>query len=87
MSSDVKYKKKLVKINSGVYVPVSHEELNPLIGRLMQLAELTGDREQREALKAELKYRCRDWLNDLYSVAGYDQATGATPAANIIEVD
>lgn len=59
--------------NDGYYVLVSHKELDGLIGRLMQMLELNGDVEQRNALKQETKWRCRDWLDDIYRESGYDQ--------------
>lgn len=58
------------------YVAVSHQELDYLIGRLMQICDLTGDLEQRTALKSEIKHRSRDWLDDLYSESGYDKWSG-----------
>lgn len=59
------------KFSRGLYVPVSHQELDDLIGRLMQMCELTGDLEQRRALKSEIKLRTRGWLDNIYAEAGY----------------
>lgn len=67
------------------FVPVSHYQLDHLIGRLMQMCELTGDIEQRKALKDEIKLRARAWLNDLYTSAGYDSFEGTKKDARIIE--
>lgn len=57
--------------NGAYYVLVSHQELDSLIGRMMQLFELNGDIEQRDALKQEFKWRSREWLDELYTMAGY----------------
>lgn len=59
--------------DSGYYVLVSHTQLDNLVGRLMQMCELTGDTEQRTALKNEIKNRSRKWLDDLYEDAGYQK--------------
>lgn len=65
-------KERLVKLSDGHQgVAVHHGHLDSLVGSLMHVCELTGDREQREALKSEIKMRTRDWLNDQYAVAGY----------------
>lgn len=53
------------------YVMVSHKELDDLIARLMHLAELDSDKEHRTAIKGELKYRTRNWLDQLYENSGY----------------
>ena len=66
----------LVEVSDwGYYVLISHEQIDGLIGRLMQMYELMGDIEQRNALKRETKSKIRDWLNDQYSDAGYDKMT------------
>lgn len=63
----------LIQTKDGVYtVLVSHKELDELVGRLMQMFELNGDVEQRNALKQETKWRCREWLDALYSDSGYE---------------
>lgn len=54
-----------------LYVMVSHQELDDLVAKLMHLAELDSDKEHREALKGEIKYRVRSWLDDQYYDAGY----------------
>lgn len=69
---------------SSVFVLVSHAELDNLVGRLMQMCELTGDVEQRKALKDEIKQRSRSWLDDLYEESGYDKWTGLKEDADII---
>lgn len=66
-----KYRPLLQDKNNGVFVPVSHGELDDLIGRLMQMFELNGDVEQRNALKQETKWRCREWLDSQYENSGY----------------
>ena len=66
----------IVKNRDTYYVLVSHRELDSLIGRLMQMCELTGDTEQRKALKDEIKQRSRQWLDDLYRDSGYDKWSG-----------
>jgi len=58
--------------NNGMFVLISHEGLNHLVGNLLQMCDLTGDTEQRQAMKSEIKQRCRKWLNDEYWNAGYD---------------
>lgn len=55
----------------GDFVAVHHQHLDSLIGSLMHLCELDSDKEHREALKSEIKMRCRAWLNDQYDSAGY----------------
>lgn len=57
--------------DDGYFVLVSHRELDSLIGRMMQVFELNGDVEQRNALKQETKWRCREWLDELYRDSGY----------------
>lgn len=66
-------KNRLSTINGTDYVAVSHLELGNLVGSLMHVCELTGDKEQREALKSEIKLRCREWLNDQYALSGYKE--------------
>lgn len=61
---------------SGYYVLISHAELDGLVGRLMQMCDLTGDLEQRKALKDTIKKTSRDWLDDVYSDSGYEKYTG-----------
>jgi hypothetical protein len=68
-------------------VIVSHEELNGLVGQLMQMCDLIGDPDQRRALKDTIKRICRDWLDSEYSVAGYDKFTGIQPGAYIIKLE
>lgn len=90
---DVQYGRKLVSTGSydlpdGVtsfFVLVSHRELDGLVGRLMQICDLTGDIQQRKALKDEIKHRCRDWLDGIYEESGYDKWTGVKPGAKVIE--
>lgn len=69
---------------ASMYVLVSHQELDNLVGRLMQMCELMGDIEQRNALKQEIKSRSREWLDGLYESSGYDKYTGATTQARVI---
>lgn len=70
----------------GYFVMVSHQELDELVGRLMQMFELIGDVEQRNALKQETKWRSREWLDSLYSLSGYrDHAL--LPGAKIINLN
>jgi hypothetical protein len=91
--ANVSYERKLVSTGgsdlpagvASVFVLVSHRELDGLVGRLMQLCDLTGDTEQRRALKDEIKHRSRDWLDDLYNQSGYDKWTGIRPGAKVIE--
>lgn len=63
-------------VGGQMYVLVSHKQLDYLVGSLMQMCELTGDVEQRTAMKNEIKQRARRWLNDLYCDAGYEEFTG-----------
>jgi len=51
-------------------VLVNFETINPLIGRLMEMCELNGDVEQRNALKRQIKQIVNDWLRNEYSAAG-----------------
>ena len=88
MSKEVSYSRPLVRDTDGfVSVPVSHKDLDDLIGRLMQMCEPTGDVEQRRALKSEIKFRSREWLDGLYSSTGYDKFTGTPPEAHVIDFD
>lgn len=70
---------------TSVFVLISHREMDSLVGRLMQICDLTGDVEQRKALKDEIKHRCRDWLDDMYEQSGYDKWSGIKPGAKVIE--
>ncbi len=60
----------------GFYTLVSHTEIDSLVGRLLQIADLTGDAVQRKALKDEIKQRVRNWLDDLYEDSGYHKWQG-----------
>jgi hypothetical protein len=55
----------------GVYVMISHSELDNLIGSLMHLMDLNSDVHFRDAMKSEIKMRARKWLDDNYSICGY----------------
>jgi len=68
------------------YVMVSHKELDDLIARLMHLAELDSDKEHRDALKGEVKYRVRNWLDQLYENSGYVNHR-LIPGARIINLN
>lgn len=68
---------------STIFVLISHDELDSLVGRLMQMCELTGDVEQRKALKDEIKMRSRAWLDDLYQSSGYDKWEGVKAGATV----
>jgi len=57
-------------------IPISHKQLDTLVGRLMQMCDLIGDTQQRKALKDTIKQNCRDWLDDEYTDAGYDRFGG-----------
>ena len=76
----------LVDPGYGYYVLVSHTELDALVGRLMQIFDLNGDVEQRNALKSETKQRCREWLDNAYKEAGYDKWTGLEPGIKPISI-
>ena len=86
------YSRKLVLVPDGetgghVYaVPVSHKELDSLIGRLMQMCDLIGDVEQRTALKSTIKQINRDWLDNLYEESGYERFTGKRDGVEAIEI-
>jgi hypothetical protein len=91
--SDVGFSKKLVYANNGsrpesvksYYVLVSHEEMDTLVGRLMQMCDLIGDVAQRKALKDTIKRTNREWLDSLYEESGYDRWTGVSKSAQVIE--
>jgi len=70
----------------GYYVPISHSELDNLVGRLMQICDLTGDKEQRDALKSTIKQAARNWLDDEYDMNGYEKWKGAREDAIVITV-
>ena len=73
VADKVAYKSRAVVSKDGaVYCLVSFEELDHLTGRLMQMCELNGDAEQREALKRTIKQITKDWLNNQYRDGGYD---------------
>jgi hypothetical protein len=61
----------LIAHKDSYYVLISHQELDHLVGRLMQMCDVMGDKEQRDAVKSEIKYRTREWLDDKYAMAGY----------------
>jgi len=67
-------------------VCVSHQELDNLVGRLMQMCDLTGDLEQRIALKSTIKQISRDWLDTLYEDSGYERFTGKREDVEAIEI-
>lgn len=67
-------KRSLVRLGEGAfYVPISHLELDGLVGRLMQICDIMGDSTQREAVKSEIKQRTRGWLNSEYDYLGYKE--------------
>lgn len=66
-------KSRLVTSADGtIRVTVDHTHLDTLIGSLCHIADLNSDREYRDHLKSELKIRCREWLNDQYTLSGYE---------------
>lgn len=67
-------------------VCVSHQELDGLVGRLMQICDLTGDLKQRTALKSTIKQISRDWLDNLYEDAGYERFTGKHEEVVAVEI-
>lgn len=73
-------------IEGGYWVAISHKELDHLVGNLMQLIDIVGNPEQSRALKDEIKHRCRNWLDDYYSMAGYDKWQGITNSANPVVI-
>ena len=86
VEQDTKARHRVLIEADGYYVPVSHTELDNLVGRLMQMCDLTGDQEQRAALKSTIKQISRDWLDDEYSMNGYDKWQGAREGAIIVTV-
>lgn len=72
---------------AAYYALVSHRELDGLVARLMQMYELNGDVEQRNALKNETKNRSREWLDSLYEEAGYDRWTGVQEGITMVIED
>lgn len=75
-AQQISQSKCLVKFgkDSACYVPISHHEIDGLIGRLMQICDIMGDSTQRDAVKAEIKQRTRSWLDDGYYTLGYRDA-------------
>lgn len=65
--------KEAVSKDGAIYTLISFQELDSLTGRLMQMCELNGDREQREALKRSIKDITKDWLHSQYRNAGFDE--------------
>lgn len=51
----------------------------------MQMCDLIGDVEQRNALKDTIKRNCRDWLDDEYANRGYDKYEGARIGSHYID--
>lgn len=86
MEVDLKAVNPLISWNGAMYVPVSHEELDSLVGQMMQMCDLMGDREQREALKSEIKQRARRWLTNLYEESGYDKRHRIDDVGQIVVV-
>lgn len=76
----------LIDTGGGYYTLISHKELDSLVGRLMQLFDLNGDAEQRNALKSETKQRCREWLDDQYEEAGYRKFEGLSVGVKPISI-
>jgi len=62
---------RLIDTGEGIYVLISHRQVDYLIGSLMGMCDVMGDKEQRDAVKSEIKQRVRSWLDDRYAVAGY----------------
>lgn len=83
--SKVGYKNFIVDTKDGSYVIVSHHELDSLVGRLMQMCDLIGDLEQKNALKNTIKNICREWLDTEYESTGYDRWTGAKVGSRYID--
>lgn len=84
--SSVSYGGFIVDTKDGSFVPISHRELDTLVGRLMQMCDLIGDVEQRSALKSTIKQITRDWLDNEYENRGYDKFTGARVGSHYVEV-
>lgn len=59
-------------------VLLSHQELNGLIGQLLQMCDLMTDPEQRKATKDTVKRICRAWMDDCYRSIGFDLPHGRT---------
>lgn len=74
-------------IEGGYWVAISHQELDSLVGTLMQLLDIVGNPDQSRALKDEVKHRCRNWLDDHYDMAGYDKWQGVTDRANPVVIE
>jgi len=78
---------RLIHNDDGDCIALNHFHLNSLIGSLMHLCDLNSDKEFREAMKSEIKMRCRAWMNDEFEIAGYEaykaanriKDTGVTP--------
>lgn len=68
-------------------VPINHQDMDYLIGRLMQMCDLIGDAEQRKALKDTIKQHCRNWLDEEYANHGYDKYEGAKEGVKTIPAD
>ena len=72
--------------DEAYFVMVSHRELDHLIGQVMQMFELNGDVEQRNAQKQEFKWKARAWLDDIYAGSGYKNHQLA-PKAKIVSIE
>ncbi len=83
-----RYQKVLIQSEMfGVMVPVNHNEVDGLIGQLMQMCDLTGDPVQRKALKDSIKRICREWMNSELASAGYERYQGIQDNARVIDME
>jgi len=64
---------------------VDHQDLDSLIGRMMQYIEATyQDKEQREAHKGIVKAMCREWLTHIYDwERGWEIAFHVNPSNRV----
>jgi len=73
-------------VPSGYAVYIHHGHLDHLVGRMMQMCDLIGDVNQRDALKDTLKRISRDWLDDMFEESGYQKYEGLVTGVQPVKI-
>lgn len=68
-----KQSERLIVTSDSNMVAIDFRHLDNLIGSLCHVLDLNSDKEYREHVKSEIKMRCRQWLQDQYDIAGYEE--------------
>jgi len=66
-------RKRLIVGDGTDKVAIDFGHLDQLIGSICHVMDLNSDKEYREHVKSELKLRCRQWLQDQYTLCGYEE--------------